>query len=117
MAPAPRLRTLASRRIPLLLSDVVSAAGSSHPDRSPLLKLLLTRPLLFIGGKGGVGKSTVAVNLALALKRSGCQVGLMDADVYGPSVPHLLGVEGQPEVVDNRVQPIDAEGMPVMSIG
>ena len=79
---------------------------------------LMAKSVIAVGsGKGGVGKSTVAVNLALALKRSGCQVGLMDADVYGPSIPHLLGVEGHPEVVDNRVQPIDAGGMPVMSIG
>ncbi len=68
-------------------------------------------------GKGGVGKSTVAVNLALAMKRSGCQVGLMDADVYGPSVPHLLGAEGRPEVVEDRIQPIYSHGIPVMSIG
>jgi ATP-binding protein involved in chromosome partitioning len=68
-------------------------------------------------GKGGVGKSTVAASLALALKNSGCAVGLMDADVYGPSIPHLLGLEGQPSKVDEKIQPIDFDGMPVMSIG
>lgn len=68
-------------------------------------------------GKGGVGKSTVATALALALKRKGCSVGLMDADVYGPSIPHLLGLEGQPSKVDEKIQPIDFDGMPVMSIG
>ena len=68
-------------------------------------------------GKGGVGKSTVATALALALKKKGCAVGLMDADVYGPSIPHLLGLEGQPSKVDEKIQPIDCDGMPVMSIG
>ena len=68
-------------------------------------------------GKGGVGKSTVAASLALGLKRSGCKVGLCDADVYGPSVPTLLGINGQPAQVDNKIQPLDYDGMPVMSIG
>ena len=68
-------------------------------------------------GKGGVGKSTVATSLALTLKNAGCKVGLLDADVYGPSVPHLLGASGRPEIVDEKIQPIDYEGMPVLSIG
>ncbi len=68
-------------------------------------------------GKGGVGKSTVATSLALTLKNAGCKVGLLDADVYGPSVPHLLGASGSPEVVDEKIQPIDYNGMPVLSIG
>lgn len=68
-------------------------------------------------GKGGVGKSTVATCLALGLKRAGCKVGLMDADVYGPSVPQLVGVDGQPAKEGDKIAPIDADGMPVMSIG
>lgn len=68
-------------------------------------------------GKGGVGKSTVATCLALGLKRAGCKVGLMDADVYGPSVPQLIGVDGQPTKDGDKIAPIDADGMPVMSIG
>ncbi len=68
-------------------------------------------------GKGGVGKSTVATSLALTLHRAGCKVGLLDADVYGPSVPHLLGASGRPEIIDEKIQPIDYEGMPVLSIG
>jgi len=68
-------------------------------------------------GKGGVGKSTIAASLALGLKRAGSKVGLMDSDVYGPSIPHLLGVKGRPEIVENRIQPIDKDGLPVMSIG
>ncbi len=69
-------------------------------------------------GKGGVGKSTVAVNLALALKASGLRVGVMDADIYGPSVPLMLGVEGRPYAdADNRIIPLEGYGMPCMSIG
>ncbi len=68
-------------------------------------------------GKGGVGKSTIAACLALGLLRSGCKVGLMDADVYGPSVPHLLGLQGRLEVLDNKIQPAVTNGLKVVSIG
>ncbi len=68
-------------------------------------------------GKGGVGKSTIAASLAIGLKRAGCVVGLMDADVYGPSIPHLLGLAGKPEVVDQKIQPVDQGGLKVMSMG
>ena len=79
---------------------------------------LTVKSVLAVGsGKGGVGKSTLAASLACGLKNSGCKVGLMDADVYGPSIPHLLGLKGRPEARDNRLQPILADGMPVMSMG
>ncbi len=68
-------------------------------------------------GKGGVGKSTIAASLALGLARAGSRVGLMDADVYGPSIPHLLGVNRRPEVVENKIQPIEVSGMKVISMG
>lgn len=68
-------------------------------------------------GKGGVGKSTLAASIAITLGRLGAKVGLMDADVYGPSIPHLLGLEGRPEIVDGKIQPICSEEMPVMSMG
>ena len=69
-------------------------------------------------GKGGVGKSTVSANIALALVRSGARVGLMDADVYGPSVPTILGINLQPEVDDhNRITPVTQEGLKVISMG
>src|SRR4030088_1848807 len=68
-------------------------------------------------GKGGVGKSTVAVNLAAALQRSGASVGLLDADIYGPSVPALTGVHEQPKVVNQKLVPLQAYGLSLMSIG
>ncbi len=69
-------------------------------------------------GKGGVGKSTTAVNLALALVAEGASVGLLDADIYGPSQPQMLGVSGQPESVDGKsLEPLKAHGLQAMSIG
>jgi ATP-binding protein involved in chromosome partitioning len=68
-------------------------------------------------GKGGVGKSTIAAAIAYGLRRAGSRVGLLDADVYGPSIPHLLGVSGQPEIVDNKIEPIEKDGLRIMSMG
>jgi ATP-binding protein involved in chromosome partitioning len=68
-------------------------------------------------GKGGVGKSTVAVNLAVALASDGATVGLVDADVYGPSIPLMMGLSGRPAVKNQRLQPMEKYGVKVMSIG
>ncbi|MFQ5895787.1 MAG: iron-sulfur cluster carrier protein ApbC [Nitrospinota bacterium] len=69
-------------------------------------------------GKGGVGKSTVAVNLAVALKEAGATVGVMDSDMYGPSMPLMLGIDGRPEgTADNKIYPMENYGLKVMSIG
>jgi len=68
-------------------------------------------------GKGGVGKSSTSVNLALALRADGARVGVLDADIYGPSMPRMLGVSGQPQTDGNRIIPQRAHGLQVMSIG
>ena len=77
-----------------------------------------SRTLIAIGsGKGGVGKSTVAANLAIAMARAGKRVGLVDADVYGPSQPTLLGSSGKPTAEDERLIPVEAHGIKFLSLG
>jgi len=73
--------------------------------------------LAVASGKGGVGKSTTAINIALALRERGASVGLMDADVYGPSLPLLTGVRGRPDAVEKRIIPLEGYGLKLMSMG
>ena len=73
--------------------------------------------ILVMSGKGGVGKSTVASNLALALSRMGHAVGLLDADIYGPSIPTMFGITGQPMSDGKQIQPLERFGIKLMSIG
>ena len=68
-------------------------------------------------GKGGVGKSTIATTLAYGLARAGCSVGLMDADIYGPSIPHLVGAKERPTMAAERIVPVAVDGVKVLSIG
>ncbi len=77
----------------------------------------VSRVLAVASGKGGVGKSTVAVNLAAAFAARGLSVGVLDADVYGPSIPTMLGVSGAPDYVDNQITPHVAHGLKAMSVG
>jgi len=76
-----------------------------------------TRVVAVASGKGGVGKSTVTVNLAAALAQLGHRVGIIDADVYGFSIPKMLGVTGRPTVIDNMIIPLEKDGIRVISIG
>jgi len=68
-------------------------------------------------GKGGVGKSTVAANIAVSLSRSGAKVGLLDADIYGPSIPIMMRSSGEPEMKEGTIQPVEAHGVKLMSMG
>jgi ATP-binding protein involved in chromosome partitioning len=77
----------------------------------------LGRIIAVSSGKGGVGKSTVAVNIAVSLARAGLQVGVMDADVYGPNVPRMFGVFEKPPVYGGKIQPLEAHGVRLMSLG
>jgi ATP-binding protein involved in chromosome partitioning len=77
----------------------------------------LGRIIAVSSGKGGVGKSTVTTNLAVALAASGASVGILDADVYGPNIPRMMGVNAPPPVENNRIMPLQAHGVKVMSIG
>lgn len=101
------------------VTEVDITLGEHQRKIEPLGQIGLTaRSVIAVGaGKGGVGKSTVSACLAYALKKAGAKVGLMDADVYGPSIPHLLGIGGRPEVIEKRIQPHDVDGMKVMSMG
>jgi ATP-binding protein involved in chromosome partitioning len=96
--------------------ETADRAGAAEPDRPPLPGV--ARVLAVASGKGGVGKSTVAVNLALALARAGLRVGLLDADIHGPSVHILLGVAGRASAdSDKRLIPPVAHGVQVMGMG
>jgi ATP-binding protein involved in chromosome partitioning len=98
---------------------VVDAAQAKAPPKvpDPVAYPNLGRIVAVSSGKGGVGKSTVAVNLALALARLGKRVGIMDADIYGPNLPLMLGVNRPPAVRDEKIIPLEAHGIKVMSIG
>ena len=90
----------------------------SHQVQGELKPMDEIRNIIAVAsGKGGVGKSATAVNLALGLQADGARVGVLDADIYGPSVPRMLGVSGRPETVGKRIVPMEAYGLQIMSIG
>ena len=93
------------------------SAAPAAPQRPADMIPEVKHTIAVSSGKGGVGKSTVAVNLALALHGTGASVGIIDADVYGPDLPLMLGTRGRPGMFDNRIIPVEAHGLKVMSIG
>jgi ATP-binding protein involved in chromosome partitioning len=93
------------------------AHGQGHGQKPPLLLPDVKAIVAVASGKGGVGKSTVAVNLAVSLARQGLRTGLLDADIYGPSLPRMLGLSRKPEVRKDKMIPLEAWGLSCMSIG
>src|SRR5262245_27397274 len=115
-----RLIDLLRARLPSLAEVKVDLAVHDRPPQKLGQVGLTAKSVIAVGsGKGGVGKSTIAATLALGLLKAGSKVGLLDTDVYGPSIPHLLGLGGAPPpaVVDGKVPPVMAGAMPVMSMG
>ena len=109
---APR----APRALPTL--EAPRAAAPQRPAPTPVAYPKLGRIIAVSSGKGGVGKSTVAVNLAVALAQAGARVGLMDADIYGPNVPRMMGVSRPPDVdAQEKIVPLEAHGVKLISLG
>lgn len=87
------------------------------PAQQPVHYPGLGRVIAISSGKGGVGKSTVATNIAVALANDGARVGLMDADIYGPNVPRMMGVNSPPAVLNEKIVPLEAHGVKIISLG
>lgn len=101
--------------VDLKFSARVRSSGTGMPDKQPLPGVKNT--IAVASGKGGVGKSTVAVNIAISLAQDGASVGLLDADVYGPSIPMMMGNSNKPQLNQNRIVPLEAYGVKLMSVG
>jgi len=114
-ASGPSGRAGGGRTLPVM--DQAPAAPARPAAPTPKHYPNLGRIIAVSSGKGGVGKSTVAVNLAVALASSGARVGLMDADIYGPNLPRMMGVSGAPPVVKEKIMPLEAHGVKVISLG
>ena len=108
------LRVEGIREVRIQMTSAVPAAMAASEKQA----IAGVKNIIAVGsGKGGVGKTTVTVNLAVALARSGAAVGLLDADIYGPNVPLMMGITGWPHAVDNRIQTLSNYGVRVMSMG
>ena len=114
-AAAPPPPSGPARSLPVMNAAPAAAPRPSAP--TPVAYPALGRIVAVSSGKGGVGKSTVATNLAVALAATGARVGLMDADVYGPNVPRMMGVNAPPPVVNEKIIPLEAHGVKVISLG
>jgi ATP-binding protein involved in chromosome partitioning len=104
---------------PKLRSEPAPNPGVPGPDMRPAQSAIpgIKHIVAVASGKGGVGKSTSAVNIAASLRGLGFKVGLLDADIYGPSIPRLLDITDRPNIVNDRVIPIEKYGMKIMSMG
>jgi ATP-binding protein involved in chromosome partitioning len=111
---APRAAAL--RTLPVMGQEPQSRRAAV-PAPTPVAYPHLGNIIAISSGKGGVGKSTVASNLAIALAKQGARVGLMDADIYGPNIPRMMGVNAPPPVENEKIIPLQAYGVKVMSLG
>jgi ATP-binding protein involved in chromosome partitioning len=109
-------RAGASRALPVMGQETQSQRAAV-PAPTPIAYPNLGKIIAISSGKGGVGKSTVATNLAVALAQRGARVGLMDADIYGPNIPRMMGVNAPPPVENEKIIPLQAHGVKIMSLG
>lgn len=109
-------RSAASRTLPVMGQETQSQRAAV-PAPTPVAYPHLGHVIAISSGKGGVGKSTVASNLAIALAKQGARVGLMDADIYGPNIPRMMGVNAPPPVENEKIIPLQAHGVKIMSLG
>jgi ATP-binding protein involved in chromosome partitioning len=105
------------KRSPLPVMAEPQSAQKAVPAPTPAHFPALGKIIAVSSGKGGVGKSTVTVNLAAALAKRGKHVGLMDADIYGPNIPRMMGVMAPPPVENEKIVPLEAHGVKLMSLG
>jgi ATP-binding protein involved in chromosome partitioning len=105
-----------SRALPVMGQEPQSKRAAV-PAPTPVAYPNLGNIVAISSGKGGVGKTTVATNLAVALAKQGARVGLMDADIYGPNIPRMMGVNSQPPVENEKIIPLQAHGVKIMSLG
>jgi ATP-binding protein involved in chromosome partitioning len=104
------------RALPVIGQETQSQRAAV-PAPTPIAYPHLGNIIAISSGKGGVGKSTVATNLAVALARQGARVGLMDADIYGPNIPRMMGINAAPPVENEKIIPLQAYGVKIMSLG
>jgi ATP-binding protein involved in chromosome partitioning len=114
-AETPARPAASSKRMLPVMESRPAAPRPSAP--TPVAYPNLGTIIAVSSGKGGVGKTTVATNLAVALANQGARVGLMDADIYGPNVPRMMGVDEPPSVIDEKIIPLRAHGVKVISLG
>ena len=114
--PPPVQPASRPRALPVMGQEPQSQRANVHAP-TPVAYPNLGNIIAISSGKGGVGKSTVAVNLAVALARQGARVGLMDADIYGPNIPRMMGVSAPPPVENEKIIPLNAHGVKIMSLG
>jgi ATP-binding protein involved in chromosome partitioning len=113
---APRPAAPRTRALPVMGQEPQSQRAAV-PAPTPVAYPNLGNIIAVSSGKGGVGKSTVAVNLAVALAQQGARVGLMDADIYGPNIPRMMGINASPPVENEKIIPLQAHGVKIMSLG